>query len=272
MTGLRLNALKALAIGILLTGQVFGDTILTILGTGEPGFSGDGEPAIEAQIRGPFGVTRGPDGCLYLCDTYNHCIRKIDKVGIVSAVAGIGGKKGYHGDGGQALKALLNEPYEVRFDKKGDLYFVEMMNHLIRKVNMRTGVITTVAGTGKKGFDGDGGPATKAKFNRPHSIQFGPEGDLYACDIGNHLIRKISMQTGRVSTFCGTGKRRKTRDGGRISEVDLERFITRLELERGAFPGTVGRLGLRPCQDQRVSLWGQGGISTLRIRRATRCA
>ena len=219
--GLRLNGLKALTIGVLLTGQVLGNTISTILGTGEAGFSGDGGPVGKAQIRGPFGVTRGPDGCLYVCDTYNHCIRKIDKVGVVSTVAGIGGKKGYSGDDGQAVKALLNEPYEVRFDKKGDLYFVEMMNHLIRKVNMGTGVITTVAGTGKKGFGGDGGKATKAKFNRPHSIQFGPWGDLFVCDIGNRRIRKISIETGRISTFGGTGKKGKTVDGGRIDQVDL---------------------------------------------------
>ena len=220
--GLRLNGLIALAMGILLAGQVPGNTISTILGTGEPGFSGDGGSVAKARIRGPFGVTLGPDGCLYVCDTYNHCIRKLDKGGIVSTVAGVGGKKGYSGDGGQAVKALLNEPYEVRFDKRGDLYFVEMMNHLIRKVNMDTGVISTVAGTGEKGFGGDGGPAKMTKFNRPHSIQFGPEGDLYVCDIGNHLIRKVSMETGRVSTFCGTGKRMNTKDGGRISKVHLK--------------------------------------------------
>ena len=132
--GPRLNGLIALSLGFLLTGQVFGNTISTVLGTGEAGFSGDGGPVAKAQIRGPFGVTRGPDGSLYVCDTYNHCIRKLDRGGIVSTVAGIGGKKGYSGDGGQAVKALLNEPYEVRFDKQGDLYFVEMMNHLILRI------------------------------------------------------------------------------------------------------------------------------------------
>ena len=115
------------------------------------------DQAAKARARGPFGVTLGPDGSLYVCDTYNHCIRKVDKDGIVSTVAGVGGRKGYSGDGGQAVKALLNEPYEVRFDKKGDLYFVEMMNHLIRKVDMKTGIVSTLAGTGEKGFFGDGG-------------------------------------------------------------------------------------------------------------------
>ena len=96
-----------------------------------------------------------------------------------------------------------------------------MMNHLIRKVDMKTGLVSTVAGTGEKGFGGDGGQAKMAKFNRPHSIQFGPDGDLYVCDIGNHRIRKVSMRTGKVSTFCGTGKRMKTKDGGKISKVHL---------------------------------------------------
>ena len=199
-----------------------GAEISTILGTGESGFSGDGGPATQAKMNGPFGVVRGPDGCLYVCDTYNHCMRKIDAMGIVSTVAGLGGKKGYKGDGGVATKALLNEPYEVRFDKAGDMYFVEMMNHVIRKVDMKSGKISTIAGTGEQGFSGDGGAAKNARFNRPHSIQFGPEGNLYVCDIGNHRIRKIDMKSGRISTFSGTGKKEKTIDGGKISKVHLK--------------------------------------------------
>ena len=199
----------------------YAKSVETVLGTGEAGYSGDGGPAVQAKMRGPFGVVRGPDGCLYVCDTYNHCMRKIDTKGIVTTVAGIGEKKGYSGDGGLATEALLNEPYEVRFDEAGDMYFVEMMNHVIRKVDMKTGKISTVAGTGKKGFSGDGGIARKAMFNRPHSIQFGPDGDLYVCDIGNHRIRRVSMKTGKISTFSGTGKKGKTKNGGKIGKVDL---------------------------------------------------
>ena len=153
--------------------------ITTVLGTGEAGFSGGGGPVNKAKIRGPFGVTIGPDGCLYVCDTYNHCIRKIDEKGIVFTVAGVDEKKGYSGDGGYATDALLNEPYEVSFDAKVDMYFVEMMNHVIRKVCMKAGRISTFAGTGEKEFKGDYGLAEKAHFNRPHSLQFGPNGDLY---------------------------------------------------------------------------------------------
>ena len=185
------------------------------------GFSGDGGSAAKARIRGPFGVIFGPDGCLYVCDTYNHCIRKVDKGGIVSTVAGVGGKKGYSGDGGQAVKALLNEPYEVRFDKKGDLYFVEMMNHLIRKVDMKTGLVSTVAGTGEKGFDGDGGQAKMAKFNRPHSINSDRMATCMFATSETIGFERFRCEPGKVSTFCGTGKRMKTKDGGKISKVHL---------------------------------------------------
>ena len=198
-----------------------GSEVSTIMGTGEAGFSGDGGPAIEAKMHGPFGVVRASDGCLYVCDTYNHCIRKVDAKGIVTTVVGKGGQKGYSGDGGLATEALLNEPYEVRVDQRGDMYFVEMMNHVIRKVDVKSGKISTIAGTGERGFSGDGGLAKTARFNRPHSIQFGPNGNLFVCDIGNHRIRKIDMKTGKISTFSGTGKKHKTRDGGEISKVDL---------------------------------------------------
>ena len=192
--------------------------IVTLAGTGEKGFSGDGGPAAQAKINNPFGVVVGPDTNIYFCDTGNHAVRMIDrKTGIITTVAGTGGVKGYEGDGGPATKAKLFEPYEVRFDRQGNLFFVEMQNHLVRRVDAKTGVISTVAGTGEKGFSGDGGPATEATFNRPHSIQFGPDGNLYICDIGNQRIRIVDMKTGQVETYCGTGKKEGPEDGAKIS-------------------------------------------------------
>ena len=238
-----------------------GAEISTILGTGEAGFSGDGGPATQAKMRGPFGVVRGPDGSLYVCDTYNHCMRKIDTKGIVTTVAGKGGEKGYAGDGGLATEALLNEPYEVRFDQAGNMYFVEMMNHVIRKVDAKSGKISTIAGTGKKGFSGDGGLAKTARFNRPHSIQFGPNGNLFVCDIGNHRIRKIDMKTGKISTFSGTGKKAKTKDGGKISKVDLNgpraiatQAATHVTISGGAITGQTGLL-IQGLEESGEKLW-----------------
>ncbi len=171
-------------------------------------------------MNGPFGIVRGPDGALYVCDTLNHAIRRVAANGTITTVAGTG-KSGYSGDGGPAAQAELFEPYEIRFDRAGHMFFVEMRNHLVRRVDARTKIISTVAGTGKAGFAGDGGPATQAQMQSPHSIQFGPDGSLYICDIGNHRIRKVNMKTGLITTFAGTGQRQPTPDGAPIAGTPL---------------------------------------------------
>ena len=205
---------------LLIRATVLSATIVTVAGTGEPGYTGDGGEASEARIKGPFGVVKGPQGNLYICDSFNHVVRCVDVRGKITTLAGIG-KKGYSGDGEQATHAKLNEPYEVRLGTDRNMYFVEMQNHIVRRVDLKTGIITTVVGTGQRGFSGDGGPAIQAKMNRPHSIQFGPKGDLYICDIGNHRIRKVDLKTGHISTFAGTGERKPTTDGASISGTPL---------------------------------------------------
>ncbi|MEZ5330369.1 MAG: hypothetical protein R3F19_35425 [Verrucomicrobiales bacterium] len=189
-------------------------------GTGERGYSGDGGDAVEAQLNNPFGIVRGPDGGLYICDTGNHVVRKVSSDGRISTMVGTG-KPGYGGDGGQATAALLNEPYEVRFDRAGDLYFVEMQNHVVRKMDMQKGILSTLVGTGTAGFDGDGGLAVTAELNRPHSIQFSPGGDLFVCDIGNNRVRAVDMKTGVIRTVAGTGDRRTGADGVAFSTAPL---------------------------------------------------
>jgi streptogramin lyase len=194
--------------------------IATVAGTGTAGYSGDGGPAARAELDQPFGIVRGPEGALYICDTNNHRIRKVDRRGVISTVAGTG-QKGYAGDGGPARAAQLNEPYEVRFDRAGNLYFVERLNHTVRRVDAETGRISTLAGTGRAGFAGDGGPAAQAMMNQPHSIQFDGRGDLYICDILNHRVRKVDMKTGAIATFAGTGEKKATPDGAPIAGTPL---------------------------------------------------
>ncbi len=196
-------------------------TIETIAGTGKQGFSGDGGPALKAELDNPFGIVRGPDGAFYYCEYTGQRIRRIDENGIITTIAGTG-EVGFSGDGGTALEGTFNKPHEIRFDAAGDLFIVDMVNHAVRKIDMKTGILTTIAGTGKAGYSGDGGPAVEAEFKQPHSIQFGPEGDLYICDIGNHVIRKIDMRTGIVSTFAGTGKPGETPDGSPIAGTPLK--------------------------------------------------
>lgn len=195
-------------------------TIETIAGTGRQGFSGDGGPALKADLDNPFGIVRGPDGAHYFCEYTGHRIRRIGADGTISTIAGTGGE-GFSGDGGPALEATFNKPHELRFDSDGNLYIVDMVNHAIRRIDMKTGIITTIAGTGKPGYSGDGGPAAKAQFKQPHSIQFGPGGILYVCDIGNHVIRQIDVSTGIITTFAGTGKAGDTPDGAPIAGTPL---------------------------------------------------
>jgi streptogramin lyase len=196
--------------------------VVTLAGNGTSGRTGDGGPAGEATVGGPFGVAIGPDNALYVCETTTHVVRRIDgKTGIITTVAG-SGEKGYSGDGGPALEAKLNEPYEVRFDTEDNMYFVEMQNNIVRKVDAKTGVITTVAGSGERGFGGDGGPAVKAKLNRPHSIAVDHDQNLYICDIGNHRIRKVDLKTGTITTFAGTGEKKSTPDGASIAGTPLK--------------------------------------------------
>ncbi len=198
-----------------------GAEVITLLGDGTQGYRGDGGQAHKAQCAEPFGVVIGPDGALYVCETKNHVIRRVDlNTRVVTTVAG-SGNQGYSGDGGNAMQAELYEPYEVRFDKAGNMYFVEMMNHIVRRVDVRTKVVSTIAGTGRKGFYGDGGKATRAMLSRPHSICFDGNENLYICDIDNHRIRVVNRQSGVITTFLGNGRKTPLPDGARIGEIPV---------------------------------------------------
>jgi DNA-binding beta-propeller fold protein YncE len=190
-------------------------TISTFAGTGVKGFSGDGGPASAAQLADPNGIARGPDGALYICDTMNHRIRKVTRDGKISTVAG-SGEKGFAGDGGPALAAQLKEPYEVRFDRAGNVCWVERLNHCIRKLDVKTGLISTLAGNGTAGFSGDEGPATKAQLSQPHSLGFDRVGNLYIADVSNHRVRKVDDASGIITTLVGSGKREPTPDGAKL--------------------------------------------------------
>lgn len=198
-----------------------GKTIRTIAGTGKAGYNGDGGPAASAQINNPYGLAIGPDGALYVCEIGNHVIRRIDqKTGKISTVAG-NGKPGYSGDGGPATQASLNEPYEIRFDRAGNMFFVEMKNNLIRRVDAKTKIISTIAGRPEPGFSGDGGPAAQAQFRQPHSIAFDPQGRLLVCDIANHRVRRIDLKTGLIETYAGNGERKPVVDGAPLKGQSL---------------------------------------------------
>ena len=179
--------------------------ITTVAGTGKAGHSGDGGKATSAELNQPFHCALDKHGNLYVAEAFNHCIRKIDAAtGIITTVAGCG-KKGYEGDGGPAVKATMNEPYAVAVTDEGDLYIVDRLNAVVRRVDGKTGVISTVAGTGKPGYGGDGGKGTAAQLREPNDCCLDGRGGLLIADVADWRIRRLALKTGIVTTFSGTG-------------------------------------------------------------------
>ncbi len=179
--------------------------ISTIAGTGTCGYNGDGILATSAQICVPSAIAFDGNGDLYFTDRGNNRIRKITiSTGIISTVAGTG-TNGYNGDGIAATAAQLSNPNDVAFDANGNLFIADWLNSRVRKVDMSTGIINTIAGTGTAGYNGDGIAATTAQLGGPCGIIFDNAGNIYIADLTGYPIRKITISTGLISTIAGTG-------------------------------------------------------------------
>ena len=194
-------------------------TITTIAGTEERGFSGDGSPAIQAQLDAPSGVAVDELGNLYIADRNNHRIRRVDSTGTITTIAGTG-EQGFGGNGGPATQAPLFLPTGVAVDGAGNLYIADQYNHRIRRVDS-TGTITTIAGTGELGFGGDGGPAIQAQLDDPTGVAVDGAGNLYIADQYNHRIRRVDS-TGTITTIAGTGELGFGGDGGPAIQAQLD--------------------------------------------------
>jgi len=166
--------------------------IWTFAGTGEPEHSGDGGPATAAGIYGARAVKVAADGTLYILERQGSTLRAVDPhSGIIATVAGTGARA-YRGDDGTALAASFNAPKELALDREGNPLIVDTENHAIRRVDIRTGTVTTIAGSGRQGGDGDGGPARAAALDRPHGAAVAADGSIYIGDTNNHRIRKLA--------------------------------------------------------------------------------
>jgi DNA-binding beta-propeller fold protein YncE len=176
--------------------------ITTLLGTG----------AASDSANNPFGLVIGPDRGLYWADFGSHRVMRFDfGTKTISVIAGTG-KAGYSGDGGPATVAQMNAPHEVRFDSKGNIFVAERDNHVVRYIDMKSKMISTAAGTGMRGFSGDGGPANRAQLAQPHSIALDRADNVYICDIMNNRVRRIDPKTSMIDTFAGNGERGSTPD------------------------------------------------------------
>jgi DNA-binding beta-propeller fold protein YncE len=188
-------------------------TVSVVAGTGEAGYSGDGSSALGARLNNPFDLAFLPDGSLVFSDTFNHCIRRIDAAtGVISTICGTG-EKGFAGDGGNATRALLNEPYGVVIDRSGRVFFADRLNGRVRAID-NTGIITTLAGDGSGIYSGDGGPAASAGLVEPNGLALDAEqGRLYIADVAGHRVRVVDLRGGTIETFAGTGEARHDGDG-----------------------------------------------------------
>ena len=185
-------------------------------GDGTYGYTGDGGAATSAEITYPFGVAKDSTGNVYVADTYNCLVRRVNTAGTISTFAGLvvtnSPRCGYSGDGGSATGAELYQPYGVAVDSKNSVYIADFSEHVIRRVT--SGTITTIAGIGGiAGYSGDGGLATNALLYQPVAVAVDPAGNVFIADYNNCRIREISVATGLINTVAGTGNCAFTGDG-----------------------------------------------------------
>ncbi len=196
-------------------------TVSIVAGTGQPGHSGDGSPALEACLNNPFDLAFSPDGSLIFSDTFNHCLRRIDvATGVISTIAGTG-TKGFGGDGGPATQAQLNEPYGVVIDRAGRIFFADRLNGRVRVIE-QGGEIATLAGDGSGTSSGDGGPAARAGLVEPNGLALATdEKRLFIADVAGHRVRVIDLGSGVIETFAGTGEARHDGDAGPAEQAAI---------------------------------------------------
>ncbi len=194
----------------------FTGVITTIAGTGNAGYSGDGGPATQAEMRFPWGITTDTTGNIYIAEYASGRIRKIDGLsGKIYTVAGTG-YPGYNGDGILAVNAHLNSPQGIAVDNKGNIYFTDGHNYRVRKIDVATGLISTIAGNGISAYAGDGGLATAASIAFPTDVIIDRDGNLLISEAGtiSCRIRKVNLSTGIITTHTGNGLRAHSGDGG----------------------------------------------------------
>jgi DNA-binding beta-propeller fold protein YncE len=188
--------------------------LLTVAGTGKPGDSGDGAAARDASFNGMHSLAIAPDGTVLVADTWNNRVRRLDlESGRVDSAIG-SGTKGFAGDGGPAVKARFGGIYCIAFDPKQEhLYLADLDNRRIRGVDVRTGVVTTVAGDGRKGVPEDGSEARTSPLVDPRAVAADAAGNVYILERGGHALRVVDA-SGRIRTLVGTGQPGNSGDDG----------------------------------------------------------
>jgi DNA-binding beta-propeller fold protein YncE len=181
----------------------------------------DNEAPEPGQLNSPFGIDFDAAGNMYIAELEGGRVHKLDPGGVLTRISG-DGSKGYTGDGGPAAKATFDGMHNIAVTPSGDAYISDAWNHCVRKIDGKTGIISTIAGTGKAGFSGDGGPATRAMFDFVMCVSLNPANDkLYVADLKNRRIRVIDLASGIVTTVAGNGEKGKPVDGAVATKAPL---------------------------------------------------
>lgn len=230
--------------------RVDGNTgiISTVAGTGEAGFSGDGGPATNAQLRQPHSIAFDPQGRLLICDIGNHRIRRVDPAtGVINTWAGTGDREDTP-DGAPLSGTPLNGPRAMALDPNGNLYLALREGNAIYRIDLNTETLHHVAGTGERGHTGDGGPATRATLGGPKGLAY-HDGRLYVADTENHVIRMVDISSGLISTVLG--------DGNRGDGPENDPLRCRLARPHGVFANEAGGLYVGDSEAHRIRLLEQ---------------
>jgi sugar lactone lactonase YvrE len=225
--------------------------ISTVAGSGQKGFDGDGRPATGAALASPDGVAVDGSGQIYIVDTANYRLRRVDTAGIIRTLAG-NGHTSYLGDSGPAWGAALKDPWAIAADSAGNAYIADQNNLRIRKVDAGTGIITTVAGSDLLGYSGDNGPATQAGFSFPRGVAVDSAGNIFIADTLSNRIRKVDAATRIVTTVAGNGD-----DSGPVDNV------------RAVQSAVVGPWGIAIDSADNLLIAETGSHKVRRVDRAT---
>jgi sugar lactone lactonase YvrE len=228
----------------------------------QPDFSGDGGPATQATLSCPHSVAVDGAGNLFIADSANHAIRKVDTNGVITTVAGVGGKLGDTGEGGPGTEARVFGPKGIIFDRQGNLIIADSGNDKIKKLDA-FGIITTIAGTGSPGGAGDGGPAIRAELDEPRTLAVGLDGTLYVTEPRAHRVRRIDPSA-VIWTFAGTGQPGFSGDGGPATRAQLD-------FARGVGVDGAGNVFIADSLNQRIRKVDAGGVITTVAGRGDTC-
>jgi len=246
---------KLMTVLLLLPFSIHAQNINTVAGNDTAGYFGDGGPAIHASFFHPAALCFDKFGAYFVADEVDHVIRKVD-LGIITTFAGTG-VQGYSGDNVAATNAQFNYPNSVALDSGGNLYIADAGNNRIRKVDMVTHMISTVAGNGTPGYMGDGGQATAAELSRPTGLYVDQAGNIFIADTWNNVVRKVDGVTGIISTIAGNGLVGFSGDGGSAVHASLNSPIAVCE-------DGLGNIYIADARNARVrKVFADGQIETI---------